>query len=110
LKTNTKARAPIITDLNYSKEEIAEVKRIQTDIHLSQKKDKIRAILHGPLCCICSLNVPTRKVTYTLGDGQGVRIETYCSDHFSIYERTANVDLNDIIASYNCVKGELPKC
>jgi hypothetical protein len=101
-----KARAPMITDLNYSKEEIDEVKRIQANIKVTYRKDKIRAVLNGPLCCICSTNVLIKKVTYDL---EGVvRIETYCAEHFSIFERTNDVDLTDIIAGYNCVKGNLP--
>ena len=91
---------PIIKELNYTKEEIAEVKRIQSTVHLTKKKDMIRDILKGPPCCICHVAVPTKRVEYDLS---GVRrIETYCDEHFPIYERNKDVSLSDIAERYNC--------
>ena len=83
--------------MHYSKEEIAEVKRIQTTIQLSKKKDMIRSVLGGPLCCVCHTTVPTKRVEYDNG-----RLETYCEEHFPIYERTKDVDIQDIAKTWNC--------
>ena len=91
MKLKTKIRAPIIKELHYTKEEIAEVKRIQTTIQLSKKKDMIRSVLGGPLCCVCHTTVPTKRVEYDNG-----KLETYCEEHFPIYERTKDVDIQDI--------------
>ena len=83
--------------MHYSKEEIAEVKRIQTTVQLSKKKDMIRSVLGGPLCCVCHTTVPTKRVEYDNG-----RLETYCEEHFCIYERTKDVDIQDIAKTWNC--------
>ena len=96
-----KARAPIIIELHYSEKEIAEVERIQTEEVHTKRKDRIRELLHGPLCCICH-SIPTKRIEY---DVSGViRIETYCDEHFPIYERNKDVDINEIMEAYGCTK------
>lgn len=93
-----KARAPIVKELHFSKEQIAAVKSIQKTGIITKRKDSIRSVLDGlPLCCICSLEVPTRKVEYDTG-----RLETYCDKHFPIYERNKDVDINKIASDFNC--------
>ena len=95
----THARAPIIKELHYSEEDIAEVERIQTEEVHTKRKDRIGELLHGPLCCICQ-SIPTKRIEY---DMSGViRIETYCDEHFPIYERNKGVDINEIIEAYGC--------
>ena len=55
------------------------------------------------MCSICS-QLPTRRIEYHL---EGVtRIEAYCDEHFSIYERNKDVDINSIIEAYGCVRAE----
>jgi hypothetical protein len=96
-----KARAPIIKELHYSKEEIAEVKRIQSSEKITTRKEKLRSIVKGPMCSICA-QLPTKRNYHNL---QGVtRIEAYCDEHFSIYERNKDVDINEIIEAYGCTK------
>jgi hypothetical protein len=100
LKTKQTQPVTTIQDLNYSAEEIAEVKRIQREVVHTRKKDAIRSVLKGPLCVICHSTIPTKKVTYDL---EGVvRIETYCAEHFSIFEETNNIDIGTIAETYNC--------
>ena len=57
----------------------------------------IRSVLGGPLCCVCHTTVPTKRVEYDNG-----RLETYCEEHFPIYERTKDVDIQDITKTWNC--------
>lgn len=97
----TQARAPLIKELHYSEEEIAEVGRIQIEEVHTKRKDRIRELLHGPLCCICQ-SIPTKRIE---NDMSGViRIETYCDEHFPIYERNKDVDINEIIEGYGCTR------
>jgi hypothetical protein len=51
------------------------------------------------MCSICS-QLPTKRVEYNL---QGVtRIEAYCDEHFPIYERNKDVDIDSIMEAYGC--------
>ena len=74
-----KTKAPLVKELHYTAEEIAEVKRIQTEEVHTKRKDRIRGVLQGPLCCICH-SIPTKRVEYAMSGV--VRIETYCDEHF----------------------------
>lgn len=99
MKTQARARAPIVKELHYSKEDIAEVKRIQSSEKITTRKEKLRNVIGGPMCSICS-QLPTRRIEYHL---EGVtRIEAYCDEHFSIYEKNRDVDINDIMEAYGC--------
>ena len=94
----------IITELHYTNEEISEIRRIQTKVPITRRKEAIRNILSGPMCVICS-DIPNKRVEYPLGEL--TRVECYCDKHFQdVYEKNKDTDLNDIIESYGCVKGE----
>ena len=95
----TKARAPVIKELHYTDEEIAEVKRIQTSAIYTKMKERVRAVLQGPMCCICS-QIPNKRVEYSI-DGI-TRVECWCNKHFPIYERNKDVSINEIAETYNC--------
>jgi hypothetical protein len=90
---------PIIKDLNYTKKEIAEVKRIQVKEPITKRKEMIRNVLQGPMCCICA-QIPKKIVQYNLGGV--IRIESYCEICFPIYERNKDISLSDIAETYNC--------
>lgn len=96
----TRARAPIIKELNYTSEEIAEVKRIMATEVQTKRKDRIRVVLGGPLCCVCN-DIPARQITYAL---DGVRrVETYCDKCFTtVYEMTKGFSINTIAERYGC--------
>ena len=95
---------PIITDLNYSLEDLATVKRIQTEIQLTKRKDKLRQLLGGPMCLTCS-EVPTKRLEYDLN---GIKkVECWCDKHFhEVYEKTKDVTNETLATAYGCVKGE----
>ena len=95
----TKPRAPLVKELYFTEEEKKEVERIQSSEHITKRKDRLRSVVGGPMCCICH-SIPTKRIEYNL-DGV-IRIETYCDEHFSIFERNQDVDINDIIEAYNC--------
>jgi hypothetical protein len=91
-----KTRAPIIKELKYTKEAIAE-----NEEPLTKRKELLHALLQGPMCSICAAT-PTKRIYYNL---QGVtRIEAYCDEHFSIYERNKDVDINEIMEAYGCIR------
>jgi hypothetical protein len=97
----------MIKELNYTAEEIATVKKIQKEITITKRTDKIRAVLNGPLCCCCG-SIPSFHVQYPLGDLTG--IERYCDKCFhDIYENTIDVTNETIAERYGIVKGDLPK-
>ena len=100
----TQARAPIIKELHYSKEEIAEVKRLQTSGHITKRKDSIRNIIRGPMCSVCH-EIPTKHIFYNLS---GVtRVEGYCDNCFTnVYQKNKDVDMTDIIEAYGCTSAE----
>jgi hypothetical protein len=95
----------VITDLHFSTADVATVERLKVDKVFTKRRDKIREVLHGlPLCCICHSNVPTKKVTYDL---EGVvRIETYCEEHFPLYEKTKDVSNTAIANSFGIIIGD----
>lgn len=101
-----KTKAPIITitDLHYSDKEIADVKRIETEIQITKRKEKLRALLGGPMCATC-WDVPSKRVEYQL---DGVRrIECWCDKHFlEVFEKTKDVTNETLAETYGCVKGE----
>jgi hypothetical protein len=107
-RVHVHTRAPIITDLNYTTEQIAEVKRIQTEVVHTKKKEAIRSVLKGPLCCICHSEIPTKRVEYFM-DSVTI-IETYCTEHFPIYQNTKDVTNQTLAEQYNIVIGDPNKC
>src|SRR4051794_32482825 len=94
----------IIKDLNYTNEQISEVRRIQIKFPVTRRRDAIRAILGGGMCAICS-DIPSKRVEYDLNGL--TRVEGYCDKHFQeVYEKTKNTSIDQIAEEYGCVKGE----
>jgi hypothetical protein len=95
-----KIRAPLIKELHYTAEEIAEVERIKNTEPITKRKDQIRSVLGGPLCCVDS-EIPAYRITYDLSGV--IRIEAYCKNCFdNVYQKTKDVDISDIAEIYNC--------
>jgi len=90
-----------IEELNLSDETIEKINRIQAEVFITKRKDKLRALLGGPMCSICS-GIPTKRIYYKL-DGL-TRIEAYCDKHFEFFEKTRDTSMNDIIEGYGCIK------
>ena len=94
---------PTIKELHYTKEEIAEVKRIQDKVPITRRKEAIRNVLSGPLCVVCN-DIPVFSVLYDLHGAS--RIETYCSKCFQNFEKTKDVSNQAIAERYGIVIGE----
>jgi len=89
-----------ITELNFSDADKKEVRRIQATALQTKRKDLIRDVLGGPLCCCCS-SIPTKKVEYDL-DGL-IRIETYCEKCYNdIYLNQIDLTNETIAERYGC--------
>ena len=94
---------PIIKELNYSQEEIAEVGRIQTSDPFTKRKDNIKSILGCSPCCVCN-EIPSKKVIYDLGDL--IRNESYCDKcYLSVYEKNKDSSSKDLAEAYGCIRG-----
>lgn len=58
------------------------------------------------MCWVCS-ELPTKRIYYNL---QGVtRIEAYCDEHFSEYEKNKETSIDEIAESYGCQIAPGPK-
>jgi hypothetical protein len=99
----TKARTPVITELHFTAEELDQVQKIEKEIYVTKRRDKLRAVLKGPMCCGI---VPSFHVQYP---GSPIRIERYCEKCFhEVYEYTVDITNDTIAELYGCVKGDLP--
>jgi hypothetical protein len=99
LKTSNK---PIITELYFNDAEKAEVKRIEKEIRVTYRRDKLRALLGGPMCCCCR-SIPNFHIEYPLDEI--TRIERYCTKcYHDIYLNTIDVTNESVVERYGIIK------
>ena len=95
-----------IKDLQYTNAVKQKAKEIQKDVKVTRRRDQLRELLGGPMCCVC-WKVPTKRVEYDLSDLR--RVECYCEKCYNeVYLNTVDVSNDSLAERYGCVKAKQP--